>query len=173
MPSVEGRSQELGAQKPTRFIVYRRASLRPGMLREAIEFLYPANLGWKCTKCGACCRDAEERERRILLMETDISRLKGQHGVGEFAVPISGREPFVAEMRKIGGRCLFLSEDGCLAYDRRALLCRMYPFWVERSEDLFIVRADGACPGVGGGKPLGEAFFSGLLGRAVAERGGV
>jgi Fe-S-cluster containining protein len=154
-------------------MVYRRASLKPGMLAKTIEFLYPANLGWDCARCGACCRDAGERERRILLLETDVSRLKGQLGGGEFAEPIRGREPFVAEMRKIGGRCFFLSDDGCSAYDRRALLCRMYPFWVERSGGLFIIRVDGACPGTGGGKLLGKAFFSGLLGRAVAERGGI
>jgi len=161
----------LGAQKP-RYMVYRRASLRLEASEKTIEFLYPANLGWDCTRCGACCRDAGGRERRILLLETDISRLEGQHGSEEFAEPIRGREPFVAEMRKIGGMCFFLSDDGCSAYDRRALLCRMYPFWVERSGDLFIIRADGACPGTSG-EPLGEAFFSGLLGRAVAERGGI
>jgi len=161
----------LCAQKPN-YIVYRRASLKLDILEKTIEFLYPANLGWDCTRCGACCRDAGKRERRILLLETDITRLEGRHGSEEFVESIGGREPFVAEMKKIDGRCFFLSDDGCSVYDRRALLCRMYPFWVERSDDLLIIRADNVCPGTSG-KPLSEAFYSGLLRRAVAERGGI
>jgi len=163
----------LAPQGKPRFIVYRKASLRPGILAKLIEFLYPANLGWECTRCGACCRDQDERKRRILLLEKDVLRLSDRCGGEGFSDPIRGREPFVAEMRKIGGACLFLSGDGCSVYDRRALLCRMYPFWVERYGDLLVVRADGACPGVCGGKLLGDEFFAELLRRAIAERGGV
>ncbi len=118
--------------------------------------------------------DAPGRERRILLLQGDLERLREAAGEPEaYSVPIGGGGPFVAEMRKAGGRCFFLGESGCRVYPERPLLCRMYPLWVEREGDLLIVRIDEDCPGLGSGEELDEDLFRRALGLAVSERGDV
>jgi len=45
----------------------------------------------------------------------------------------------------------------------------MYPFYVERHEDVYVIGVDEGCPGVGEGETLTEEFFAGLLGYALDE----
>jgi hypothetical protein len=132
-----------------------------------VQFLYPASLSWSCTKCGRCCRDNEKRGRRILLLESDIRRIHaaGAEGFHE----TTGQEPFTGLMRMRDGACVFLTPHGCSIYQARALLCRMYPFWVERLDDGYVIHVDPDCPGLGGGSELGECFYAGLLADALAE----
>jgi len=132
-----------------------------------VEFYYPAGVMWSCARCGRCCRDVEGHERRVLLLDKDIERIRaaGAEGFHE----ATGSEPFTGVMLKEAGVCVFLTPQGCAIYEDRALLCRMYPFWVERQGDAFIIHADPGCPGVGDGPELDEGFYRGLLGRALAE----
>ena len=132
-----------------------------------VEFLYPASVRWSCARCGRCCRDAEGRERRVLLLDGDIRRIEatGAEGFHE----TTGEEPFTGVMLKRGGACVFLTPHGCSIYEDRALLCRTYPFWVERQDDAYVIHVDAGCPGVGEGPKLDEGFYGGLLGRALAE----
>jgi len=166
----------LGARLVLGGIPYERSSLsheEEGETRK-VDFIYPVGLRWGCTKCGACCMDAPKRERRILLLPGDLERLREAAGETEaYSGPLSGGGPFVAEMRKAGGRCFFLGDSGCRVYPQRPLLCRMYPLWVEREGDLLIIRVDGDCPGLGSGEELDEVFFRLSLGLAVSERGDV
>ncbi len=134
------------------------------------EFYYPAGLSWRCRRCGRCCMDVEGWGRRVLLLEKDVRRLKaaGQQG---FHMPADeGR--FVAVIKKRDGRCVFLGDDGCRVYGARPLLCRMYPFYVERQGDICVIGVDEGCPGVGEGDPLSEAYFAGLLGFAIDQMEG-
>jgi Fe-S-cluster containining protein len=128
---------------------------------EEIDFYYPAEFSWSCTECGACCRDMSDRERRILLTDKDIKKIEE-----------TGKESFYEEtddlhftgiMKMEEGRCIFLDGVSCEIYEKRALLCRTYPFWIERKENMFMIRADSDCPGVGEGDKLGEEFFKKLL----------
>ena len=134
------------------------------------EFYYPAGLSWRCRRCGRCCMDAEGWDRRVLLLEKDVRRLKaaGQQG---FHTAVE-EDRFVAVIKKRDGRCVFLGEDGCRVYEARPLLCRMYPFYVERQGDVYVIGVDSGCPGVGGGETLSEEFFAGLLGYALDEMEG-
>ncbi len=74
-------------------------------------------------------------------------------------------------MRKAGGACIYLTKEGCRVYPSRALLCRMYPFWVEREGRSFEIRVDTRCPGFGHGREVKEDFFRDLLMRALEQRG--
>ncbi len=134
------------------------------------EFFYPKELKWECKKCGSCCCDAQHRPRRILLLSTDIERLE-KNGMKDFTTKVKGEEPFIAQMKKSKGACINLTPTGCRVYLQRALLCRMYPFWVEREKRSFEIMVDTRCPGIGQGSDLNEGFFRELLSDAIAQRG--
>ena len=144
---------------------HRRGTLSHGGAE--IEFYYPAGLRWGCTRCGRCCMDAEGWDRRVLLLGKDVARLE-EAGEQGFHEP-TAQDRFVAVIRKEDGRCVFLGEDGCRVYEDRPLLCRMYPFYVERQGDVYVIGVDEGCPGVGGGEALTEGFFRGLLGYALSQ----
>jgi len=134
---------------------------------EKVDFLYPAGIRWGCARCGRCCRDVEGHERRVLLLDGDIKRMKVAGAEGFYEA--TGGEPFTGIMLKRGGVCVFLTPQGCSIYEDRALICRTYPFWVERLDDAYVVHVDPECPGVGEGEELGESFYRELLGDALAE----
>ncbi len=57
--------------------------------KNAIEyvFYYPKGIRWGCKKCGACCRDASHRPRRILLLPADVDRLENA-GEKDFSIDV-------------------------------------------------------------------------------------
>jgi len=134
------------------------------------DFYYPKGLRWGCKRCGACCRDASHRARRILLLPSDVERFEAA-GEADFCAPVKGEDPFVAEMKKNGGACVNLTKEGCRVYQHRALLCRTYPFWIERDGHVFEIMFDSRCPGFGHGGELKEEFFRDLLVQALEQRG--
>ena len=128
---------------------------------ETVEFYYPADFVWSCEECGACCRDLPDRKRRILLTDKDVKRIE-RVGKDSFYEE-TGEFLFMSVMKMDKGECIFLDGAQCEIYDERALLCRTYPFWIERHNDLFMIRADPSCPGIEEGIELGEGFFQSLL----------
>ena len=132
-----------------------------------IQFLYPAGLRWGCTRCGRCCRDTKKRERRILLLESDIRRIEAAGAEG-FHEP-TDQKPFTGLMRMRDGACVFYTPLGCTIYHARALLCRTYPFWVEQMDDAYVIHVDPECPGLGEEHELAEEFYRELLGGALGE----
>jgi Fe-S-cluster containining protein len=134
------------------------------------DFYYPKGLRWGCKRCGECCRDASHRPRRILLLSNDVERLE-KAGEKDFRVEAEGEEPFIAEMRKVGGACLYLMNEGCKVYPSRALLCRTYPFWIERDGRTFEIKFDTRCKGINRGGELKEDFYSDLIMQALDQRG--
>jgi Fe-S-cluster containining protein len=138
--------------------------------KEEILFLYPMMAKWGCLRCGNCCRDVIGHERRILLTENDLKRIKDVTGLDDF-FDETGEEPFKAIMKKKNGDCIFLREEECSIYDSRALLCRMYPFWIEKINDEFIIKIDEKCKGVEYGEVLDEEFFQRLLEYALLSMG--
>jgi Fe-S-cluster containining protein len=133
------------------------------------EFYYP-KVRWGCKRCGACCRDASHRPRKVLLLPADVEKLEKTGTVG-FKVEVKGEAPFVAEMRKAGGACIYLTKEGCRVYPHRAMLCRTYPFWIERDGRSFEIRFDARCIGFGHGGELKEDFFRDLVEQALEQRG--
>ena len=128
---------------------------------EEVEFYYPSGVNWGCVRCGACCGDVDKRQRMIRLLDKDMDRI--DEVTDEDYCMDWDEGSFSGLMLKNDGKCIFLGEDGCRIYDNRALLCRMYPFWLERQEGLFVFGVDADCPGQGKGELLGEDFFRELL----------
>ncbi len=135
---------------------------------EEIEFSYPLGLMWSCIRCGACCRDTKNRERRVLLLLSDVERIRKATGISIFYEEIN-EPPFIAIIRKNNGECMFLGEGECSTYDSRAFLCHMYPFWVERTSNTFIINLDQNCPGINNGELLNEEFYNNLLDYALHQ----
>ena len=131
-----------------------------------VEFYYPSDLEWDCTRCGACCQNSESRERRVLLLESDIHRFQ-EAGCIDFHERTVDEDPFIGVLRKNQEKCIFLDQSECKTYPNRALLCRMYPFWVEKNGESFIIKVDMECPGFGEGEKLGESFYLDLLSFAL------
>jgi Fe-S-cluster containining protein len=126
-----------------------------------IEFYRPVNLKWSCQNCGKCCGDTEKHERRVLLTEKDIKRIS-ENGHKDF-YDTEQDGVFIGIIKKKNGRCIFQGQGECKIYSKRALLCRMYPFWVERNENVFQIKVDENCSGFDKGKILDEDFFKELL----------
>ena len=131
---------------------------------EVIEFYYPAEVDWTCIGCGDCCGDVDKRERMIRLLPEDIERIEetGAEDFYEEWEDDGGR--FIGLMcKKEDGKCVFYTGEKCGIYQHRALLCRTYPFWIERHDDFFLFGYDTECSGIGKGEPLEEEFFAKLL----------
>jgi Fe-S-cluster containining protein len=134
-------------------------------VEEEIQFIFPSNTQWDCIRCSGCCGDVGERVRMIMLLDKDLDRIEA---AGEFGFYDDWDEgSFSAIMKKVDGKCVFLTEDGCKIYDHRALLCRMYPFWLEKQGDMFVFGIDAGCTGNGQGESLDEEFFRALLRMAL------
>lgn len=128
---------------------------------EVVEFYYPADAKWSCINCGDCCGDIYQRTRMIKLLPKDIERIK-ETGATDF-YELWGEGVFTGLMCKHDGKCVFYKDTGCSIYDHRALLCRMYPFWLEKQEEYFLFGIDHECQGYDKGKTLNEAFYAELL----------
>jgi Fe-S-cluster containining protein len=133
-------------------------------------FFYPEGLRWRCKLCGACCRDPPHRERRILLLPSDITRLEQDSGK-EFYKKVECNAPYIAELKKNNGDCIFLDGNRCKIYSHRPLLCRTYPFYIELREGSLIINVDEKCSGLGDGEKVKEEYFKELLEFCISVRG--
>lgn len=106
------------------------------------------------------------RERRILLLPAEAKQIREA-----VKIPMkrfcqrTGSEPFALEMKKNSrGKCFFLKDNRCEIYSLRPLVCRFYPFWLEKREDgNFSFKVTDECTGIGSGQILEEAFFTNLF----------
>ena len=132
---------------------------------------YPRGVRFLCTRCTICCRDSPTRARRILLLEGEaqrISMLTGQ-AILSFAEPSQREIRFPYEMKKADGRCVFLRGESCTIYEDRPLLCRYYPFYLTRRENIYTFNPTDECPGIGDGEELERQFFESLLRLALEK----
>lgn len=132
-------------------------------------FTYP-NVRWRCIRCATCCKDRGSHQRRIVLLEGEVEEIC-RHTCWQredFAKP-TGYEPYVASMRKINGRCVFLDGNSCSIYEIRPLVCRFYPFWLTREDSIYMFRVTAECPGIGKGEIVRQEHFLSLI-RAAMDR---
>ncbi len=138
------------------------------------SFAYPKGVLFKCVRCAVCCGDTENRVRHVLLLkeETQQIAINTSRSVAEFATEIAGFEPYVYEMKRTpgDGQCVFLKDKICTIYGLRPLICRFYPFKLEKTKNgkhKFLYTRE--CPGVGTGKLLEKEYFEKLLQRAFSQ----
>jgi len=134
---------------------------------------YPDNLRWKCVRCATCCGDTEKHTRHVLILASEARAIAVETGTRteEFAQRLENCEPYMFEIRKKNDRCVFLDGVSCSIYSKRPLICRFYPFVMERSESgtLEFKLPEHECHGIGRGRKLTQDFYMRLL-RIAVER---
>jgi len=133
-----------------------------------MDFTYPTNVHFNCSRCGICCGDTEQKTRHILLLndEPKIIASKTSLEIIDFSYQISDKLPFGYEMKKtIEGKCVFLKENQCTVYQIRPLICRFYPFELKFDEDkqLHVFNFALECPGIGHGRDFNRINFKKLF----------
>jgi Fe-S-cluster containining protein len=111
-------------------------------LADAIE-----EIGFECTRCGACCKAAEDDEHTATVFPDEVRRLQETdeydwrdvarpmpYGLSEGEDGPEG-ETFEWALQTTGcGDCTFYDEEGgigeCTVHADRPLICRTYPFSV-------------------------------------------
>ncbi|MEM2894322.1 MAG: YkgJ family cysteine cluster protein [Candidatus Bathyarchaeia archaeon] len=133
---------------------------------EALRFEYPKGVRFRCLRCSLCCMDTGSRERRILLLEAEARRISEEASIGieKFVLDVEDEGPFKYVMRKENGRCVFLKDNLCSIYELRPVICRFYPFKLERvlGRGLRFSYTE-ECPGIGRGPRLSRTYFEELL----------
>ncbi|MCW4025492.1 MAG: YkgJ family cysteine cluster protein [Candidatus Bathyarchaeota archaeon] len=131
-----------------------------------MSFNYP-QCQFECTKCGLCCGDTEQKTRHILLLEAEAEEISQQTSTPkhDFCEPITGKEPYIYEMKKTAGKCIFLKNNQCTVYELRPLICRFYPFEFKFStdQDCYLFEETLECVGIGKGKLMNRAYFEQLF----------
>jgi hypothetical protein len=133
-----------------------------------MSFEYPVAVRFQCTKCGACCGNAQERIRHILLLGTEAEQIAAatSQPISAFAVKVEGKAPYSYEVKKTAedGKCVFLENNHCNIYALRPLICRFYPFELKiaaNQKHEFLYTEE--CPGIGKGKILDKNYFKKLF----------
>jgi Fe-S-cluster containining protein len=139
-----------------------------------MSFKYPADVRFRCVKCGICCGNTQGRIRHILLLNTEAEQIAAAtlQLISEFAVKIEGKAPYSYEMKKTAedGKCVFLEKNRCIIYSLRPLICRFYPFELKiaaNQKHEFLYTDE--CPGIGKGKTLDKNYFRKLFQLARAK----
>ena len=149
---------------------------------EPLRFEYPQNVSFECTKCGLCCGDTPKTTRHVLLLQQDAERISRytNNEISMFATKTQDKSPYVYEMYKNqNGKCVFLQNNKCRAYEVRPLICRFYPFELSTDGNGFYkFKVTDECPKVScnkagnAGKKLGAGHFKKLLNLACIALNG-
>jgi Fe-S-cluster containining protein len=139
-----------------------------------VNFTYPANLRFQCTKCGICCGDTQQKTRHILLLTCEAKEIaeKTSNTTADFCEETSGNTPYIYEMKKTSdGKCVFLKNNNCTIYSFRPLICRFYPFELKPSagKEKYVFDFTLECPGISLGEVLRGSDFEKLFFLAQAR----
>lgn len=135
-------------------------------LKKKHNMLFPRTM-FKCILCGRCCEDTGHG-RRIVLTVRDALEILDATGISlsEFAEE-NNSEAYPYVIRLVNGRCFFLESDRkCGIYPARPLVCRFYPFMMQKIREKYVFHADPSCPGLGEGTYLDEEYFEKLVEQA-------
>lgn len=134
-------------------------------------------IGFRCTGCGACCREVSAGSNTVMVAPSEVRAVAEAAGLPFSAVAEPYPEHIEREdgtfytfdwcLRREGGRCLFLKGQRCSVYRVRPWICRTYPFMLDG--DRLIVSE---CPGLGAETDWEEArrLAAVLLERQEAEQ---
>ena len=130
-----------------------------------VEIKYPKNARFECLRCTKCCGDTPQKKRQVLLLTREAKKIEKISGMrlSGFAAPVSSPKPFKYVMKKKNRKCVFLKNGACSIYMHRPLLCRFYPFSVQKHNGGYIFKASDECPGIGLGDALKEDDFREML----------
>lgn len=136
-----------------------------------MEFTYPADICFECNCCGICCADTDHKLRHILLLESEAEEISVATGkaIEDFCNESNGTAPYIYEMKKVEGDCIFLKDNKCTNYEHRPLICRFYPFELkfDSDKDTHVFTATRECPMIGQGKIMTKKDFEALYALAT------
>lgn len=95
-----------------------------------------------------------------MLLESEVKCISKATGmkVSEFTVEAKWGG-YTHRMKKRNGKCPFLDGKACKIYNLRPLLCRLYPFSIEKSGNTYVFEMSDDCPGIDlGASVSGEEF---------------
>lgn len=131
-----------------------------------MDFTYPANVCFECNGCALCCGDTDHKLRHILLLESEAEEISAATGqpIEDFCKDSNGTQPYIYEMKKFEGDCVFLKDHKCTIYELRPLICRFYPFTLkfDADQDTHVFTATSECPMIGQGKLMTHKDFEAL-----------
>lgn len=95
-----------------------------------------------------------------MLLEGEVKRISRATGmkVSEFTVEAKWGA-YTHRMKKRNGKCPFLDGKACKIYNLRPLMCRLYPFSIEKSGNTYMFGVSEDCPGIDLGKVVPEEEF--------------
>ena len=132
-----------------------------------VDFTYPANIRFECTRCGLCCGDTPQKTRHILLLTSEAQKIAKETSLppADFSVEIQDKQPYSYEMKKAEGKCFFLKENQCTIYTLRPLICRFYPFQLtfNKDQETHVFYFTLECPAINEGKVLKRKDFEMLF----------
>jgi len=139
-----------------------------------VSFSCPKSFRFECIRCAICCMDTKTHVRHILLLQHEAEHVSNVslRPLEEFAIEVAGHLPYVYEMKKTpkDRRCVFLEDNSCRIYSIRPLVCRFYPFQLNRRKGQeYGFSAATECPGLGKGELLKRDFFESLFSQACEK----
>lgn len=79
----------------------------------------------------------------------------------DFLIDVQEKKPYLYEMKKIGGKCVFLNGAFCSIYSMRPMICQFYPFELKfdalKNQHVFEFTLE--CPSINSGPLLDKADF--------------
>jgi len=133
----------------------------------SVEFTYPRDVSFVCSRCGMCCGDTEAKVRVILVLKAEAERISKETSMNlaEFVEKIEGFEPYIYQIKKTSTRkCIFLKDNLCSIYKIRPLICRFYPFQLKNlRHNKHAFSYTNECPNIGQGPRLERRFYERLF----------
>ena len=130
-----------------------------------MNIVVPNKVQFDCQRCARCCGDTSHRGRNLLLTNSDVKQICKVTEMNplSFASPISDGGYYQYKMKKRNGKCIFLDGKACRIYNHRPLICRFYPFSVEKKSNKYVFEIAEDCPGIGLGGVIPCEMFEAML----------
>ena len=174
MPEIEeGKSEGTSPEMASR-IAELREDLRKAKSQSRADLAAEIrDMGFSCQGCGECCRG---EDNSVLVFPFEIRSIQKNAGLSwaEVAEPPEEGEWDIEgyfhtlewRLAKVGEACRFYQGGVCAIYPVRPMLCRSYPFYLDRGK---LMASE--CRGLGGEIEAGEAerLAEQLIARQVIE----
>lgn len=142
MPEIEERKGEGASPEMASRIADLREDLRKAKAQSKVDLAAEIrDMGFSCQGCGECCRG---EDNSVLVFPQEIRAIEEATGLSwaEVAEPPQEGEwdtegyfhTLEWRLAKVGEACRFYQGGVCAIYSVRPMLCRSYPFYLDRGK---------------------------------------